>query len=96
MVHRLFSSTVFLTGLPWDSTRTIKCLVKVLCLILSCIAKLEFFNHPKVCNSHPSLLLEALLLFVQCNKHGSLLSFAFGLSLTVTFLSFDFNTNFYI
>ena len=70
MVHRLFSSTVFLTGLPWDSTRTIKCLVKVLCLIPSCIAKLEYFNHPKVCNSHPSLLLEALLLFIQCNKHG--------------------------
>ena len=70
MVHILFSSTVFLIDLPWDSTRTIKCLVKVLCLIPSCIAKLEYFNHPKVCNFHPSLLLEALLLFVQCNKHG--------------------------
>ena len=70
MVHILFSSTVFLIGLPWDSARTIKCLVKVLYLIPSCIANLEYFNHPKVCNSHPSLLLEALLLFIQCNKHG--------------------------
>ena len=42
------SSTVFFIGLLWDSTRTIKGLVKVLCLILSCIAKLENFNGPKV------------------------------------------------
>ena len=42
------SSTVFFIGLLWDSTQTIKGLVKVLCLILSCIAKLENFNGPKV------------------------------------------------
>ena len=42
------SSTVFFIGLLWDSTQTIKGLVKVLCLILSCIAKLENFNSPKV------------------------------------------------
>ena len=47
-MHVLFSSTVFFVGLPWDSTRTIEGLVKVLCLILSCIAKLEYFNRPKV------------------------------------------------
>ena len=35
--------TVFFIGLPWDSTQTIKGLVKVLCLILSCIAKVLLF-----------------------------------------------------
>ena len=38
----------FFIGLPWDNTRTIKGLVKVLCLIPSCIATLEYFNRPKV------------------------------------------------
>ena len=46
-MHALFSSTVFFIGLPWDSTRIIKGLVKVLCLIASCIAKLEYFSRPK-------------------------------------------------
>ena len=48
VMHLLFSSTVFLIGFPRDSTQTIKGLVNVLCLIPSFIAKLEYFNHPKV------------------------------------------------
>ena len=48
----------------------------------------------KFCNSHPSLPLEALLLFPI--NMGSPLSFAFASSLTVASPSFDFNTNFYI
>ena len=48
MMHVLFSSTVFLIGFPRDNTQTIKGPVKVLCLIPSFIAKLEYFNHPKV------------------------------------------------
>ena len=63
-VHVLFCSTVFFIGLPCDSTRTIKGLVKVLCLILSCIAKLVTSTILKFCNAHPSLPLEALLLFL--------------------------------
>ena len=93
-MHVLFGSTVFFIGLPCDSTRTIKGLVKVLCLIPSCIAKLVTSTVLKFCNSHPSLPLEALLLFLI--NTGSPLSFAFGLSLAATSPSFDFNTNFYI
>ena len=95
-MHVLFSSTVFFIGLPRDSTRTIKGLVKVLCLTPSCIAKLEYFKTIvlKFCNSHPSLPLGALLLFLI--NMGSLLSLAFGLSLTGTSPSFDFNANFYV
>ena len=48
VMHLLFSSTVFLIGFPRDSTQTIKGLVNVMCLIPSFIAKLEYFNHPKV------------------------------------------------
>ena len=40
------SSAVFFIGLPYDSIRTIKGRVKVLFLILSCIAKLEYFSRP--------------------------------------------------
>ena len=47
-MHVLFGSTVFFIGLLWESTRTIKGVVEVLCLIASCIAKLVYFNHPKV------------------------------------------------
>ena len=47
-MHVLFCTTLFFICLPWDSTRTIEGLVKVLCLIPSCIAKLEYFNRPKV------------------------------------------------
>ena len=67
-MHVLFCSTVFFIGLPWDSTWTIKGLVKVLCLIPSCIAKLVTSTVLKFCNSHPSLPLEAL--FVVPHKHG--------------------------
>ena len=82
-MHVLFCSTVFFIGLPCDSTRTIKGLVKVLCLIPSCIAKLVTSTVLKFCNSHPSLPLEALLLSLinTCSP----LSFAFGLSLAATF-----------
>ena len=44
LVCVLFGSTVFIIGLPSDSRSTIKGLVKLLCLILSCIAK---FRVPK-------------------------------------------------
>ena len=37
----------FFIGIPWDSNRTIKGVVKVLFLIPSCIA-LKYFNRPKV------------------------------------------------
>ena len=50
-MHVLFCSTVFFIGLPCDSTRTIKGLVKVLCLIPSCIAKLVTSTVLKFCNS---------------------------------------------
>ena len=50
-MHVLFCSTVFFIGLPCDSTRTIKGLVKVLCLIPSCIAKLVTSTVLKLCNS---------------------------------------------
>ena len=88
-MHVLFCSRVFFIGLPWDSTRTIKGLVKVLCLIPSCIANLEYFNS--------SVPLEALLLFL-INMHGltAFFFFAFGLSLTATSPSSDFNANFHI
>ena len=49
-MHVLFGSTVFFIGLPCDSTRTIKGLVKVLCLIPSCIAKLVTSTVLKFCN----------------------------------------------
>ena len=93
-MHVLFCSTVFFIGLTWDSTRTIKGLVKVLCFIPSCIAKLVTSTVLKFCNSHPSLPLEALLLFLinTCSP----LSFVFGLSLTATFPSFDFDADFYV
>ena len=93
-MHVLFCSTVFFIGLPWDSTRTIKGLIKVLCLIPSCIAKLVTSTVLKFCNSYPSLPLEAMLLFLT--NTGSPLSFAFGSSLTATAPSFDFNADFYI
>ena len=50
-MHVLFCSTVFFIGLPWDSTRTIIGLVKVLCLIPSCIATLVTSAVLKFCNS---------------------------------------------
>ena len=50
-MHVLFCSTVFFIGLPCDSTRTIKGLVKVLCLIPSCIAKLVTSTVLKFCKS---------------------------------------------
>ena len=91
-MHVLFGSTVFFIGLPCDSTWTIKGLVKVLCLIPSCIAKLVTSTVLKFCKSHPSLPLEAWLLFLI--NTGSPLSFAFSLSVTATSPSFDFNANF--
>ena len=43
-VHIVSGSTVFIIGLPSVNRSTIKGLVKILCLILSCIAK---FRVPK-------------------------------------------------
>ena len=60
-MHVLFCSTVFFIGLPCDSTRTIKGLVKVLCLIPSCIAKLVTSTVLKFCKLSLSLLLLLLL-----------------------------------
>ena len=50
-MHVLFRSTVFFIGLPCDSTQSIKGLVKVLCLISSCIVKLVTSTVLKFCNS---------------------------------------------
>ena len=63
-----------------------------LCLILSC--KVDSSTFLKFCNSHPSLPLEVLLLF-SINM-GSPLCSTFGLSLTASSPSFDFNSNFNI
>ena len=83
-MYFLFSSTVCFIELPWDSTRTIKGL----------LPSWNTSTILKFCNSHPSLPLEALLLFLV--NMGSPLSFAFGLSLTATSPSFDFNADFYV
>ena len=41
-----FSGTVFIIGLPSESSLAVKSLVKIMYLILSCTT--EVFNHPEV------------------------------------------------
>ena len=79
-MHVLFCSTVFFIGLPCDSTRTIKGLVKVLCLIPSCIAKLVTSTVLKFCNSRACQWLVRVSKFPMAALEAKRFGFAFDRS----------------
>ena len=74
--HSIQWYVVFVIGLPLVSSLTIKGLVKILCLILSCIAKFRVPKYAKIVQMTPQTLRRESLRLQKfwVNKQGATLT----------------------